>query len=102
MSKIIAAAFAASVFMCGASVEAQMREPITVKVHYADLNLARADQRAVLDARIRRAANSACGPITVDIASNADVLHCRKEMHADAAVKLAGLSPAPIALASNR
>ncbi len=102
MKKFTAAAIAASLF-ASATAQAEMREPVTVTVtvRHADLDLYRADDRAQLDARIRRAATMACGHVTVDLRRNADIARCRREMMADAAIKVAALSSAaPVALAS--
>jgi len=100
MKIFTAAATAASLFVSFAA-QAEIREPVVVRVRHADLDLRRPDHRAQLDARIRRAALIACGPVTMDLRRNADFARCRKEMLADAAPKLAALSQAPIALASN-
>jgi len=102
MSKIFAVALAASFFLSGASVEAQVREPVSIKVRHADLDFHRPDHRAMLDARIRRAAAIACGPMTNDLAQNEGVARCRAEMRADADVKVAALLAAPVMLASTR
>ncbi len=99
MKKFTAAAFAASLCMSVAA-HAEMREPVTATIRYADLDLHRADHRAQLDARIRRAAAIACGSVTNDLRRNADISRCRHEMVADAAPKIAALSMAPVALAS--
>lgn len=101
MSKIFAVALATSFVLSGASVQAQVREPVSIKVRHADLDLHRPDHRATLDARIRRAAAIACGPMTNDLAQNEGVTRCRAEMQADAAVKVAALL-APVMLASTR
>lgn len=99
MKIFTAAAIAASLFVSVAAA-ADVREPVVVRVRHADLDLHRADQRAQLDARIRRAALIACGPVTMDLRRNADSARCRKEMLADAAPKLAALTQAPMTLAS--
>ncbi len=99
MKMFTAAAMAASLFVSVAA-QAEMREPVTVTVRHADLDLRRADHRAQLHARIRRATMMACGPVTVDLRRNLDVSRCRREMMADATTKVAALSTAPVALAS--
>jgi hypothetical protein len=38
--------------------------------------------------------------VTVDLRRNLDVSRCRREMMADATIKVAALSTAPVALAS--
>lgn len=101
MNRFLTAAVAASLFV-PAIAEAQFREPVSVTVHRGDLDLHRADQRAVLEGRVRRAAARACGNLTSDIVSNLDVEHCRKEMLANASNQIAALVAAPTALASNR
>lgn len=101
MKKFTAAAIAASLF-ASAAAQAEIREPVTVTVRHADLDLHRAADRAQFDARIRRAATMACGHVTTDLRRNADITRCRREMMADAAIKVAALSTAaPVALASN-
>lgn len=102
MTKFMSAAFAASLLVSAVSVQAEVRETVRVTVRHHDLDLHRADHRAMLGARIRRAAAIACGPLTQDVRGNADVSRCRAEMRANGAVQIAALSDAPVALASAR
>lgn len=99
MKMFTAAAIAASLF-APVAAQADIREPVTVTVRHADLDLLRADHRAKLDARIRRAAMMACGAVTTDLRRDNDITRCRREMMADAAIKVAALSTIPVALAS--
>ncbi|WP_294280857.1 UrcA family protein [uncultured Sphingomonas sp.] len=101
MKIFTAAAFAASLF-ASVAVHAEERETVSMTVRHGDLDLRRADHRAQLDARIRRAAMIACGTVTADLRQNDDIARCRREMTADAAVKVAALSPSRVQLASNR
>ncbi len=101
MKIFTAAAFAGSLF-ASVTVHAEERETISMTVRHGDLDLRRADHRAQLDSRIRRAAMIACGTVTADLRQNDDIARCRREMTADAAVKVAALSPSRVQLASNR
>lgn len=66
----------------------------TVRVSYADLNLASADGRAVLDRRIAGAARQICGTaFPADLRMNALVQDCREDAIASARL--------PTALAAN-
>ena len=98
MTMFTTAAVAASLF-APVAAQAEMRDPVTVTVRHGDLDLRRADHRAMLEARIRRAATIACGPVTADLRHNLDVSRCRREMTVDATTKLAALST-PVMLAS--
>ncbi|WP_341505720.1 UrcA family protein [Sphingomonas sp. 2378] len=101
MKNLCAVALAALVF--APSVQAAERQTVSAAIPHADLDLRRADHRTMLDARIRHATTLACGPMTTDLIINADVARCRKEMRADAAIKVAALTTqAPVALASNQ
>lgn len=99
MNIFTTAAFAALLCM-SVAVRAEDREPVTIKVRHGDLDLRRADHRAALDVRIRRAAMIACGPVTADLRHNDDVARCRREMLADATTKVATLPQMRVALAS--
>ncbi|WP_294235960.1 UrcA family protein [uncultured Sphingomonas sp.] len=101
MNRFMAAAVAASLFM-PVLAHAQVREPVSATAFRGDLDLNRADHRALLDARLNRAVARACGPVSRDLIANANVAQCRKEMRADAAVKIAALVAKPVALASNQ
>ncbi len=107
MTKFMSAAFAASVLvpaflMSASSAQAEVREVVTAKVHHADLDLRKPEHRAMLDARLRRAAAMACGHMTRDLRINGDINRCRAEMRADSVVKVAALANAPVMLASTR
>lgn len=69
-------------------------ETVTVRVSYADLNLASAEGRARLDRRIAGAARSICGTyFPTDLRTFALVQDCREEAIASARI--------PTAVASN-
>ena len=71
-----------------------MPEAVTVRVSYADLNLASADGRAQLDRRIAGAARSICGSyFPIDLRMFALVQECRTDAIASARI--------PTAVASN-
>ena len=60
-------------------------ETVTVRVSYADLNLATAQGRARLDSRIAGAARSICGSFfAVDLTMAAQVRDCRADAIASA------------------
>ncbi|MFN3674652.1 MAG: UrcA family protein [Sphingomonas pseudosanguinis] len=107
MTKFMSAAFAASILvpailMSAAPAQAQTRETVTATVRHRDLDLRKPEHRAMLDARLRRAAAIACGHMTRDLRINGDITRCRAEMRADSAVKVAALTNAPVMLASTR
>ena len=71
-----------------------MPESVTVRVSYADLNLASAEGRAQLDRRIAGAARSICGTyFPTDLRMFALVRDCREDAIASARI--------PTAVASN-
>jgi UrcA family protein len=71
-----------------------MPETVTVRVSYADLNLASAEGRARLDRRIAGAARSICGSyFPIDLDMFALVRECRADAIASARI--------PTAVASN-
>jgi UrcA family protein len=71
-----------------------MPDTITVRVSYADLNLATSQGRAQLDRRIAGAARSICGSyFPVDLEMAALVQNCREDAIASARI--------PTAVASN-
>lgn len=109
MTKFMSAAFAASILVpailmsaAPAQAQAQTREAVTATVRHSDLDLRKPEHRAMLDARLRRAAAIACGYMTRDLRINSDITRCRAEMRADSAVKVAALTNAPVMLASTR
>lgn len=77
-------------------------------VSYADLDLASADDRRVLDRRLRDAVAQACGPTSnADLAGTNRVLACRAETLASARERLAPAIAAaraatPVRLAAQR
>lgn len=70
-------------------------ETITVRVSYADLNLATAQGRAQLDRRIAGAARSICGPyFPTDLRMAALVQDCREDAISSARIPTAVASAA--------
>lgn len=92
---IVVAATAAA---CLSSVaDAQEREPVSVRVSVAGLDLASIEGRRILDARIDRAALNACQSRATGLLRVADEQRCRKEMRGDAQVRVAQLAPLKVA-----
>ncbi|KQM66583.1 MULTISPECIES: UrcA family protein [unclassified Sphingomonas] len=93
-------ALAATAAACLSSVaHAEVREPVTARVSIAGLNLASAEGRRTLDARIDRAAMRMCQSQMSGLRRIADEQRCRKEMHRDAEVRVAQLTPVKVASA---
>ncbi len=93
-------ALAATAVACLSSVvHAEEREPVTVRVSYAGLNLASVEGRRMLDARIDRAALGACHSRANGLRRLNDERRCRTEMRSDAQVRLAQLTPVAVASA---
>lgn len=91
-------ALAAAAFACLSSVaHAETREPVSVRVSYAGLDLTRAEDRRVLDARIDRASLKACRSSAFGLRRIADENRCRAEMHRDGEVRVAQLQPVTVA-----
>lgn len=101
MNSLIPTALAAALFAClPSAVAAQDRQPVRVQVRHGDLDLSRADHRAMLDARLRRAAHAACGQQGRELKVIADIRRCEAEMRRDGSVQIAALvARAPVALA---
>ena len=79
-------------------------ETVTVRVSYADLNLATAQGRARLDSRIAGAARSICGSFfAVDLTMAAQVRECRTDAIASARLPSAyASSDGTVAVTGNR
>ncbi|MFD1036451.1 UrcA family protein [Sphingomonas hankookensis] len=93
-------ALAASAAACLSSVaHAEEREPVSVRVSYAGLNLASVEGRRILDARIDRAALHACQSRIMGLRRLNDERRCRNEMRSDAQVRMAQLTPVAVASA---
>lgn len=93
-------AVAATVVACmPPAANAQQREPVSARVSVAGLNLATAEGRRALDARIDRAALNACQSRAIGLLGRQDELRCRTEMRNDATVRLAQLTPVKVASA---
>lgn len=56
------------------------RETVSARVSTKGLNLDNPKHRAILDARIMRAAAWACGPFGADVAAQRDAEQCRAQM----------------------
>ncbi|MGR6328019.1 UrcA family protein [Sphingomonas sp. XXL09] len=56
------------------------RETVSARVSTKGLNLNNPKHRAILDARVMRAAAWACAPYGADVAAQRDAEHCRAEM----------------------
>ena len=92
MKTMIHAALAAAACLCASMpVAAQERIATTVRVPVSGLDLNSAAGRAILDTRLRGAIRNACAPTGASLAEAADSQRCRREMTADAAVRIAAL-----------
>lgn len=93
-------ALAATAFACLTSVaHAEERETVSARVSYAGLDLTKAEDRRVLDARIDRASLKACRSNVLGLRRIADENRCRAEMHRDGQVRVAQLQPVTVASA---
>ena len=93
-------ALAATAFACLSSVaHAEVREPVSVRVSYAGLDLTKVEDRRILDARIDRASLRACRSTAFGLRRIADENRCRAEMHRDRQVRVAQLQPVTVASA---
>ena len=93
-------AVAATLAAClSSAADAQPREPVSVRVSVAGLDLGSAEGRRILDARIDRAAIGACRSAAMGLRRTIDEQRCRKEMHSDAQVRVAQLTPVKVASA---
>ena len=80
-----------------------MPETVTVRVSYADLNLASAQGRAQLDRRIAGAARSICGTyFPTDLRMFALVQNCREDAIASARIPTAVASNDAVVLTGHR
>lgn len=74
----------------GAAAEREgNREPVTIRVSRAGLNLATAAGRGQFAKRVRRAALVACAPRDASLRLRADSMRCVQEMMDDATVRVA-------------
>ena len=85
-----AAIVGACLFSAGASAN-PAREPVSVRVSRAGLDLTSDAGRTAFQRRLRSAIASACQPRTGGLDALADSRQCRQEMTADASVKVAAL-----------
>ena len=83
-----AAIVGACLFSAGASASS-VREPVSVRVSRAGLDLTSAAGRSVFQRRLRSAIASACQSRSAGLAALADAHQCREEMTADASVQMA-------------
>lgn len=91
-------AIAATLAAClSSAAHADVREPVTARVSVAGLDLASAEGRRILDARIDRAAQRVCRSRLLGLRGTADEQRCREEMHRDAQVRVAQLLPVAVA-----
>lgn len=94
MKLFISVASAAIVGACLFSADASassVREPVSVRVSRAGLDLTSDAGRTAFQRRLRSAIASACQPRSGGLDAFADAHQCREEMTADARVKLAAL-----------
>ncbi len=92
MKLFISVASAAIVGAClfsTAATASSARDPVSVRVSRAGLDLTSDAGRAALQRRLRSAIASACAPRSGGLDALADSQRCRKEMTADATVKMA-------------
>ena len=85
-----AAIVGACLFSAGASAS-PVRDPVSVRVSRAGLDLTSDAGRTAFQRRLRSAIASACQSRTGGLEALADAHQCRKEMSADASGKLAAL-----------
>ncbi|MBA2935595.1 UrcA family protein [Sphingomonas sp. CGMCC 1.13654] len=99
-------AFAVTACTCLVSAAfAQDREPVTVRVRYADLNLSSTSGQSELKARVRGAAEIACQATGNSLTEKMDAARCRNEMMKDGqqqAARLASPADQRLALADPR
>lgn len=88
-----AAALAVIAAAClSSTAQAETRDRVSMRVHHADLNLTRAEDRAIFDARVRYAANMACAAQGTDWRMRNDAKRCKGEMRADAQMQMAAIA----------
>ncbi|VVT18992.1 conserved hypothetical protein [Sphingomonas aurantiaca] len=85
-----AAIVGACLFSTAASASS-VREPVSVRVSHAGLDLTSAAGRTLFQRRLQSAIARACEPRTSGLDAFADAHRCRQEMTADASVKMAAL-----------
>jgi UrcA family protein len=83
-----AAIVGACLFSAGASAS-PAREPVSVRVSRAGLDLTSDTGRTAFQRRLRSAISGACPSHAAGLAALADAQQCRKEMTADASVQMA-------------
>lgn len=86
---IVSLAATAALGLAQPALAADAFTPRSVKVGYADLNLASEAGQDRLDARIRRAAATVCGSNATDLAATRAAAACRIAATADAEAQLA-------------
>lgn len=94
MKLFISVASAAILGACLVSASASaspVREPVSVRVSRAGLDLTSDAGRAAFQRRLRSAIASACQPRSGGLNAIADARQCRQEMDADAGVKMAAM-----------
>ncbi len=94
MKLFIRVASAAIIGACLVSVGASaspVREPVSVHVSRAGLDLTSEAGRTAFQRRLRSAIDSACQPRAGGLDALADANQCRQEMTADARVKMAAM-----------
>ncbi|AXJ96661.1 MULTISPECIES: UrcA family protein [unclassified Sphingomonas] len=105
MQRFITAATAALI-LCAASgtaIAASDRETVSAHVSSRGLDLGTPKDRAILDARVLRAARAACALRSGDLADRADADRCIAEMRQSAVTALAARAERrPVTLASAR
>ncbi|MGA1797769.1 UrcA family protein [Sphingomonas sp. 4RDLI-65] len=85
-----AAIVGACLFSTGASASS-VREPVSMRVSRAGLDLTSDTGRTAFQRRLRSAIADACQPHSSGLDAFADAHRCRMEMTADAGVKMAAL-----------
>ncbi|MBP2512762.1 UrcA family protein [Sphingomonas aerolata] len=85
-----AAIASACLFATGAAAD-PVRDPVTIRVSHAGLDLASDAGRRVLARRVQSAVNRTCAPRTAGLNAFAESRRCRAEMMQDATVQTAAL-----------
>ena len=85
-----AAIVGACLISAGASATSN-REPVTVQVRHADLNLKSDSGQTAFRHRLRAAINTACVSRVAGLAGRGDVQQCRREMTEDARIQTAAI-----------
>ena len=88
---VASAAIVGACLFATAASASSVREPVSVRVSHAGLDLTSAAGRALLQRRLQSAIASACQPHSSSLDAFADAHRCRQEMTADASVKMAAL-----------